>query len=414
MSRKWQQVKRWDDEHLRGPLLPVKWVLRLLSSVLFGVGLLVVVAIYGALASLPVGLLIDGLTWGIYGLTLTGCMALVGGGAMAVAARLSRSSERGWRFFFIVMAMIVGGLVAIMGWYHLAWPHLRYDSINSEGFRVFGAVADEYADVTIRRLPFFEMTELEFYSWWPLRVVLVLFVLTMIVSTVRRIAFNLPNLGVLTVHTGIIMLGLGSIYYGSMKLEGDVLLLAGPPGADGMPTEGPPQGGFYDRIKTALWVNQGRGWDQRLLSGVPRYNAYDLDAGMDGSALEIAEVLRAVDDEDRELSIAVPPSRTGVSDADIEYRIVGYAPYAEQQTDWTAAAPAPGEDANPLRFVELYSRVPVEGQPVDDSRPMFRFFFVPGQPRMRLAQIPLFVIDYRIGLDEASWREWTAPVPTGA
>ncbi len=415
MSRKWQQVKRWDDEHLTGALLPVNWVLRLFSSVLFGVGLLVVVAIYGALASLPVGLLITGLTWTIYGLTLVGCMALVGGGAMALAARLSRSGERGWRFFFIVMAMIIGGLVAIVGWYHLAWPHLRYDSINSEGFRVFGAVADEYADVTIRRLPFFEMTELEFYSWWPLRIVLVMFVITMIVSTVRRIAFNLPNLGVLTVHTGIILLGLGSIYYGAMKLEGDVLLLAGSPGRDGMPTEGPPQGGFYDRIKVALWVNQGRGWDQRLVRGVPRYNAYNLNAGLGESALEAAEVIRPIEEgQSRSLAVSVPPSRSGVTDGDIQYRIVGYAPYAEQQTDWVSVPPPKSGPANPLRFVELYSRVPVAGLPGDDTRPMFRFFFVPGQPRLRLAQIPMFVVDYRMGLDEASWREFTAPAPAEA
>jgi hypothetical protein len=414
MSRKWQQVKRWDDEHLRGPLLPLKWVLRLFSSVLFGVSLLVVVSIYGALASLPVGLLITGLTWSIYGLTLVGAMALVGGVLFAGTRLATRSSERAWRFFFLLTSMIVGGLIAIVAWYHLAWPHLRYDSINGEGFRVLGGVADRYADVTIRRMPWFEMTELEFYSWWPLRVVLVLFVITMIVSTVRRIAFNLPNLGVLTVHTGIILLGLGSIYYGSMKLEGDMLLLAGPTGPDGMPTEGPPQGGFYDRIAVALWVNQGRGWDQRLVDGVPRYNAYNLNAGMEQSALEASEVLRPVPDEGRTLSVNVPQTRTGVSDADIQYRIVGYAPYAEQQTDWTAGRPAPGEASNPLRFVELYSRVPVDGQPGDDSRPMFRFFFVPGEPRLRLAQIPMFVIDYRIGLDEASWREWTAPAPVDA
>ena len=414
MSRKWQQVKRWDDEHLKGPWLPLKWLLRLFSSVLFGVGLLVLVAIYGALASLPVGLLISGLTWSVYGLTLVASMAIAGGLALLATKRLSKKSERGWRFFFLVMALLVGSTVAAFGWYELLWPHLRYDSINGEGFRVMGAVADEYAGVTIRRLPFFEMTELEFYSWWPLRVVLILFVITMIVSTVRRIAFNLPNLGVLTVHTGIILLGLGSLYYGAMKLEGDVLLLAGANGPDGLPTEGPPQAGFYDRIDVALWVSQGRGWDQRLLSGVPRYNAYDLDAGIGQSALEAVDVILPFDEPQRALDLPVPPTRTGVSDVDIEYRIVGYAPYAEQRTDWVRAQAEAGEATNPLRFMELYARIPVDGQPADDSRPMFRFFFVPGEPRLRLSQIPLFVIDYRLGMDELEWREFTAPAPRDA
>lgn len=413
MSRKWQQVKRWDDEHLTGVLTPLRLILRLFSSVLFGVGLLVVVAIYGALASLPVGLLVDGLTWGVYGLTLVLAMALVATPLMLVARLASRRSERGWRFFFTFSALLVGAVVAMVGWHALAWPMLRYEPATGEGFRVLGSVSDRFADVTVRRLPFFEMTELEFYSWWPLRVVLVLFVLTMIVSTVRRIAFNVPNLGVLTVHTGIILLGLGSIYYGSMKLEGDVLLLAGPTGADGLPTDGPPQAGFYDRGQVALWVNQGRGWDQRLLKGVPRYNPYDLDAGIGRSALETAEIIRSLDVPERSLDIAVPQTLTGVSDLDVDLRIVGYAPYADVRTDWTPAEPAV-DDATPVHFVEFFSDVTPEGELVRSDRPLFRFYFVPDRPRLRASQLPFLTIEYREGLDEQAWREKTAPAPSEA
>ncbi|MFI4915394.1 MAG: hypothetical protein ACIAS6_02665 [Phycisphaerales bacterium JB060] len=413
MSRKWQQVKQWDDEHLTGPLAPLRWVLRLLSSVLFGVGLLVVVALYGALASLPVGLLVDGLTWGMYGLTLVACIAVVAGTAGFATSLATRRSERGWRFALVLLTLLAGAGVATLGWYELAWPALRYEPATGEGFRVLGSVADEFADVTVRRLPAFEMTELEFYSWWPLRVVLVLFVLTMIVSTVRRIAFNVPNLGVLTVHTGIILLGLGSIYYGSMKLEGDVLLLAGPTGPDGMPTSGPPQAGFYDRGQVALWVSQGRGWDQRLLEGVPRYNAYDLHAGIRESALETAEVIRPLDVPERTLDMMVPATQTGVSDPDVGLRIVGYAPYAEARTDWTQAVHAGGE-ANPVHFVEFFSDVTPEGELVASDRPLFRFYFVPSRPRLRVSQLPFLTLEYRAGLDEQAWREVTAPAPSGA
>ncbi|MCW5756106.1 MAG: hypothetical protein KIT54_02610 [Phycisphaeraceae bacterium] len=414
MSRKWQQVKRWDDEHLTGPLRPIKWVLRLFSSVLFGVSLLVIVALYGALASLPVGLLVNGLTWGVYGLTLVAAMGLVATPAVLLVARLTRGSERGWRFFFLLMTLIAGAAVATLAWHSLLWPALRYEPVTGEGFRVLGTFADRYADVTVRRLPAFEMTELEFYSWWPLRVVLVLFVMTMIVSTIRRIAFNLPNLGVLTVHTGIILLGLGSMYYGAMKLEGDVLLLAGPTGPDGLPTRGPPQAGFYDRGKVALWVSQGRGWDQRLLGGVPRYNEYNLRAGLKDSALEQSEVLRPIDASPRTLDLPVPKTTTGTSDLDIRYRVVGYAPYAEIRNDWNRSEPRPGQPANPLRFIEFFSRISPDGQPVDDSRPLLRFFFVPGEPRLRLSQMPMLAIEYRMGLDELSWREFTSQVVSDA
>lgn len=414
MSRKWQQVKRWDDEHLTGALLPLKWVLRLLSSVLFGVALLVIVALYGALASVPVGLLVRGLTWGVYGATLVGCMAVACGVAGLVVGRATRGSERGWRFFFVFSAMMAGAAAATLGWAELAWPLLRYEPATGEGFRVLGAFADRYADVTIRRLPAFEMTELEFYSWWPLRVVLVLFVVTMVVSTIRRIAFNVPNLGVLTVHTGIILLGLGSVYYGSMKLEGDVLLLAGPTGASGVPGEGPPQAGFYDRGRVALWVSHGRGWDQRLIDGVPRYNAYNLRAGVGPSALETAEVIRPMADEGRGLDLAVPPPRSSVSDPDIEYRIVGYAPYAEARGDWSPAPLPEGERATALHYVEFFSAITPEGEMVPSDRPMLRFYFVPGRPRLRASSLPFMTIEYREGLEPLAWREATAPAPSGA
>jgi len=414
MSRKWQQAKRWDDEHLTGPLLPLKWVLRLLSSVLFGVGLLVVVAVYGALASLPVGLLVSGLTWGVYGLTLVVCMAVIAVPAMFIVGKLTQNGERGWRFVFVFATLLVGATVATLGWHELLWPLLRYEPATGEGFRVLGAFADEYADVTVRRLPAFEMTELEFYSWWPLRVVLVLFVLTMIVSTVRRIAFNVPNIGVLTVHTGIILLGLGSIYYGSMKLEGDVLLLAGPTGSSGMPGEGPPQAGFYDRGQVALWVSQGRGWDQRLLSGVPRYNAYNLRAGLNESALETAEIIRPIEHVGRSLDLAVPPAMSTIGDVDITYRVVGYAPYAESRTDWTPATSPTIAQPTPLHFVEFFSDVTPEGELSPSDRPMLRFYFVPDRPRLRVSHLPFMTIEYRQSLDEASWREFTAPAPNDA
>ncbi|GIW74860.1 MAG: hypothetical protein KatS3mg103_1382 [Phycisphaerales bacterium] len=416
MSRKWQQVKRWDDAHLTGPLLPVKWLLRLLSSIVFGVVLLVLVALYGALASLPVGLLLEGLTWGLYLLTL----ALVAGAFLSAgvlgAVALTRRAVRPWRFAAVVAAVVVFGAAGAMVWHQWVWPWLHYDPITGQGVRVLGSLADRYADVTLRRLPMFEMTEAEFYAWWPLRLVLILFVLTMIVSTVRRIAFTLENLGVLMVHTGIIILGLGSLYYGAMKVEGDVLLLAGQPGRDGLPTEGPAQRGFYDRTQVALWINQGRGWDQRLLQGVPRYNAANLNAGLDESALQAVGVLGDLQDlqaRDR-LDLPVPPSPGGVSDADVSYRVVGYAPYAQPQQDWVRDQPQPGRPATALRFVELYSRVPIEGRAADDGRPVFRFFFVPSRPRLRLAQMPLLAIEYRMSMDEQAWQEATAPVPAGA
>ena len=67
-----------------------------------------------------------------------------------------------------------------------------------------------------------EMTEMEVFAWWPLRLLVGLLCLSLTIVTIRRIKFNLPNLGVWSVHTGIIVLVLGSVVYFGLKLEGDV------------------------------------------------------------------------------------------------------------------------------------------------------------------------------------------------
>ena len=42
MSQKWQDARAWDEKHLRGALLPARWVLHLLSSWLFLVAMVLV------------------------------------------------------------------------------------------------------------------------------------------------------------------------------------------------------------------------------------------------------------------------------------------------------------------------------------------------------------------------------------
>ncbi|HRX85860.1 MAG TPA: hypothetical protein P5572_12655 [Phycisphaerae bacterium] len=70
----------------------------------------------------------------------------------------------------------------------------------------------------------FGMTEMEAFDWWPFTALIALFVINMVVVTVRRIRFNVLNFGVWMIHTGIVILALGSVYYFSTKLEGDTLV----------------------------------------------------------------------------------------------------------------------------------------------------------------------------------------------
>ncbi len=67
-----------------------------------------------------------------------------------------------------------------------------------------------------------ELTEMEWFNWWPFHVICALLALSLVLVTIRRIPLNLPNLGVWTVHVGILVLMLGCVIYFGLKREGDM------------------------------------------------------------------------------------------------------------------------------------------------------------------------------------------------
>ena len=98
-------------------------------------------------------------------------------------------------------------------------------SIGSAGIvypvhpNLFHPDAWEYAQ--IRQWRGLEMTEFEWFHWWPFNLLIGLLCVNMTVTTLRRIPLNTINLGVWMIHTGIIMLCLASVYYFTTKIEGD-------------------------------------------------------------------------------------------------------------------------------------------------------------------------------------------------
>lgn len=81
--------------------------------------------------------------------------------------------------------------------------------------------ADAWVHAQIRQWRPFEMTEFEWFHWWPFNVMIALLCANMAITTVRRIPLNVINAGVWMIHTGIIILSLGSVYYFTTKVEGD-------------------------------------------------------------------------------------------------------------------------------------------------------------------------------------------------
>ncbi|MBX3356133.1 MAG: cytochrome c biogenesis protein CcsA [Phycisphaeraceae bacterium] len=73
----------------------------------------------------------------------------------------------------------------------------------------------------IRQRPIFEMTEFEWFHWWPFDLMLALLTANLIVTTIRRIPFKPINYGVWMIHSGIVILIVGSVIYFVTKVEGE-------------------------------------------------------------------------------------------------------------------------------------------------------------------------------------------------
>ncbi|MCA9295798.1 MAG: hypothetical protein KC983_04760, partial [Phycisphaerales bacterium] len=75
--------------------------------------------------------------------------------------------------------------------------------------------------VSVAQMRHIEMTEMEWFHWWPFDVLMALLCVSLVTVTLRRIPFRPVNYGVWMIHTGIIVLSLGSLWYFGTKLEGD-------------------------------------------------------------------------------------------------------------------------------------------------------------------------------------------------
>lgn len=438
MSRKWQRNKAWEDQNLVGPLTPVRWVLRVFSGIPLAVVLLTFISIYCALASIPVGLLASIPTWAIIALSVLVAALVPAALAVVVVRWVVPPASRGARFSLSMLAGLGLAAAGVGAWLRFVWPALHYDPATGDGLLLFRSFIAEYESVTVRRLPGMEMTETQFYAWWPMRLALVLFVVNMVTATVRRIEFTFKNLGVLSVHSGIVLIAVGSVFYQKFKQEGDTLVPA--PGLG--ERVGPPQGVFYDREDVVLYAGQHTGptgqvrLEQRLLKDLPRYNNYNLRAGVEGVDGELfsergshpghahdADSIRpserlAMSDSGRTLDQAVPgsdPRQTLLYvDPDIRFRVVGYAPYARMQTDWVRSQPTrnPASD-NPMRVVELYAfNVPNADLPPDGK--LFEFPFFLNDPAQRVRANEMVAMEFTRGMDGARWADLSERLPVAA
>jgi hypothetical protein len=187
---------------------------------------------------------------------------------------------------------------------------------------------------------YFEMDEILFFNWWPLKILMALLVINLTVVTFARIPLTLPRLGVWTIHTGIVLLVISTAAYYRQKVEGLTQIPLGQATSV-----------FYDRWERALYLSV----DDRTtfrpvlpvsLPSLPRFHAYS-DELKNASYLDRPD-LKSLQFVGRELDRSDPQNvvarNVGLNrvlgiDKPVEVDVVAYYPYALVKTDWIPNAP---------------------------------------------------------------------------
>lgn len=98
-----------------------------------------------------------------------------------------------------------------------------YSWLGSAGlfYPVFAYGGVEWRHVMVRQFRIFEMTEFEWFHTWFFIANCAAICLNLTVVTLRKIPFNAMKLGVWMIHSGVIILAIGSVMYFMLKVEGD-------------------------------------------------------------------------------------------------------------------------------------------------------------------------------------------------
>lgn len=84
---------------------------------------------------------------------------------------------------------------------------------------------DAWVHAQMRQWRPFEMTEFEWFHWWPFNLLMGLIAANITVTTLRRIPWRPVNYGVWMIHSGILLLILGSVVYFGTKVEGETAVV---------------------------------------------------------------------------------------------------------------------------------------------------------------------------------------------
>ena len=118
---------------------------------------------------------------------------------------------------FGIWLLVLLFLYSSIGSAGIVYPYFTYEGAGAEAMPTGIAWAHEQ----MRQWRPFELTEFEWFHWWPFDLMMILIAVNIVVTTLRRIPFKPVNYGVWMIHSGIIVLIVGSFIYFGTKVEGD-------------------------------------------------------------------------------------------------------------------------------------------------------------------------------------------------
>src|SRR5688572_8188302 len=171
----------------------------------------------------------------------------------------------------------------------------------------------------------FEMNELQFFSAWPLKMLMILLVMNLAVVTWTRIPFTPPRYGVWMIHSGIITLILGMALYYNRKVEGMTRIPVGQTVDH-----------FYDGGERALYTKvDGQIASWHALPSLPRFKDYDAERKntdkLDKSDLKNIRPTMPIREASGETVHKSLAQAFGLKD-EVRVDVIGYYPYANIST----------------------------------------------------------------------------------
>jgi hypothetical protein len=229
---------------------------------------------------------------------------------------------------------------------------------------------------------YFELSDLQFFNAWPLKLLMALLVLTLATVTWERIPFTPPRYGVWCIHSGIIVLIAGMAMYYAYKIEGQTTVRLGQTVDH-----------FYDTTDRSLYVRlNGVNVGQHILYSLPRFHEYAAELGNAGvldrkDLRNIVPTLTLRDPETNQLRQRTLTEEFQLS-GPLKLDVIGYWPYAHIESRYVED---PKADAVGIH-IDLTS--PHTGQAAEE-------WLVASDPQNASKSIPGLELEHR-DIDDAS------------